>query len=40
MDELIEVSDQLINTTDLMFKRYLYSTVDWSENLTGISGRQ
>ncbi len=38
MEELLEVSEQLINSTQLEFKRYLYSTVDWSEKLIGIKG--
>ncbi len=38
MDELIEVSEQLINSAELSFKRYLYSTIDWSEKLIGIKG--
>jgi uncharacterized protein len=38
MEELLEVSEQLINTTQDEFKRYLYSTVDWSEKLIGIKG--
>lgn len=38
MDELLEVSEQLIKTTQIGFKRYLYSTIDWSEKLIGIKG--
>ncbi|MFN3997221.1 ATP-binding protein [Algoriphagus sp.] len=38
MEELLEVSEQLIITTQVEFKRYLYSTVDWSEKLIGIKG--
>jgi uncharacterized protein len=38
MEELFEVSEQLIKTTPIGFKRYLYSTIDWSEKLIGIKG--
>lgn len=38
MDELLEVSEQLIKTTQIGFNRYLYSTIDWSEKLIGIKG--
>ncbi len=38
MEELLEISEQLIKTTQIEFKRYLYSTVDWSERLIGIKG--
>lgn len=38
MEELLEVSDQLIQNTQMGFKRYLYSKIDWREKLIGIKG--
>lgn len=38
MDDLLEISDQLIENTDLAFKRYLYDLIDWEERLIGIKG--
>jgi len=38
MDELLEVSDQLIRNTTTNFKRYLFDEIDWNERLIGIKG--
>ncbi|SFU08860.1 hypothetical protein SAMN04489724_3848 [Algoriphagus locisalis] len=38
MDELLEISDQLIRSTDTTFKRYLFDQIDWNERLIGIKG--
>lgn len=38
MDELIEISEQLIQETDFEFSRYLYHDIDWEERLIGIKG--
>lgn len=38
MEELLEVSSQLIQTTQTGFKRYLYSKIEWGEKLIGIKG--
>jgi len=38
MDDLLEISDQLIAGTNLTFTRYLYELIDWNERLIGIKG--
>ncbi|GMQ27668.1 ATP-binding protein [Algoriphagus confluentis] len=38
MEELLEISSQLIQTTQTGFKRYLYSKIEWDEKLIGIKG--
>ncbi|GAA0879983.1 AAA family ATPase [Algoriphagus jejuensis] len=38
MEELLEVSESMIRSTELNFRRYLYAEIDWSEKLIGIKG--
>lgn len=38
MDELLEISNQLIRGISSNFKRYLFDQIDWSERLIGIKG--
>jgi predicted AAA+ superfamily ATPase len=38
MDELLQISSQLISGTKLAFRRYLYDLIDWDERLIGIKG--
>jgi hypothetical protein len=38
MDELLEISGQLIRGTNSVFQRYLFHQIDWEERLIGIKG--
>ncbi|MEB2773879.1 AAA family ATPase [Algoriphagus sp. D3-2-R+10] len=38
MEELLDVSNLLIDNSRIDFKRYLYEQIDWSERLLGIKG--
>jgi len=38
MEELLEVSNNLISKTSLTFKRYLYDKINWNNRLIGIKG--
>jgi hypothetical protein len=38
MDELFEISNQLIRGTSNTFQRYLFDQIDWEERLIGIKG--
>jgi len=38
MDELLELSDKLINQVSMGFSRYLMSEIDWDKRLIGIKG--
>ncbi|WPR74989.1 ATP-binding protein [Algoriphagus sp. NG3] len=38
MEELLDISNLLIDNTKFDFKRYLYEKIDWGERLIGIKG--
>ncbi|MDR7128574.1 putative AAA+ superfamily ATPase [Algoriphagus sp. 4150] len=38
MEELLDISNLLIDSTRIDFKRYLYEKIDWGERLIGIKG--
>ncbi|WP_192347521.1 ATP-binding protein [Algoriphagus sp. Y33] len=38
MEELLDISNLLIDNTKIDFKRYLYEKIDWGERLIGIKG--
>ena len=38
MEDLFQVSNQLIERTELRFKRYLYAQINWQNRLIGITG--
>lgn len=38
MEELVEVSQSLINNVPLTFKRYLFNFINWKDRLIGIKG--
>lgn len=38
MEILYQIQDQLLAETDLSFKRYLYSSIDWNDRLISIAG--
>ncbi len=38
MEELIEISENLVTKVSLTFKRYLFGTVKWQDRLIGIKG--
>lgn len=38
MEALIQINEQLLDSTDLTFKRYLYFTINWNNRLIAITG--